>query len=204
MSDVQFNCPTCAQSLEASPDMAGQQIYCPSCKSTIQVPFSPHTSYITPRQFSGTPKRPTHFTIKPNPTTKSPFRFLLIVPILVLLLLFFLMFLSYLGRTAPSSASHLSDSQQEQVFIDRFGSTGMFTDIKARNDTLTLTVSYAWHEGHYQRRLQTAQGLQKQWASIHDPQHPDHAYIDIVDQMGNKVGGSKTFGSQIWVKEYSP
>ena len=37
MSDIQFNCPHCKQSLEAPSDMAGQLIECPSCKQTIEV-----------------------------------------------------------------------------------------------------------------------------------------------------------------------
>ncbi len=39
MSDFKFNCPHCNQSLEASDDMSGLLVECPSCAKTIEVPF---------------------------------------------------------------------------------------------------------------------------------------------------------------------
>lgn len=40
MSDFKFNCPHCSQSLEASDDLSGQLIDCPSCDNPIEVPFA--------------------------------------------------------------------------------------------------------------------------------------------------------------------
>jgi uncharacterized RDD family membrane protein YckC len=42
MSDFEFNCPHCTQSLEAPDDMSGQLIDCPKCKAPIEVPFRPN------------------------------------------------------------------------------------------------------------------------------------------------------------------
>lgn len=48
MSDFQFNCSSCGQSLEAPADMVGQLIDCPSCGDTVEVakqnPNVPRTS----------------------------------------------------------------------------------------------------------------------------------------------------------------
>jgi DNA-directed RNA polymerase subunit RPC12/RpoP len=38
MADFTFNCPHCKQSLEASDDMRGQVVSCPSCNEQIHVP----------------------------------------------------------------------------------------------------------------------------------------------------------------------
>ncbi len=40
MSDLAFSCPWCDQHLEASPDMAGEVIACPSCEKELKVPAS--------------------------------------------------------------------------------------------------------------------------------------------------------------------
>jgi len=38
MPDIEFNCPNCNQTLEASEDMAGEVIECPACNEQIAVP----------------------------------------------------------------------------------------------------------------------------------------------------------------------
>lgn len=38
MDNIKFNCPACSQSLEAPPDMAGEQIECPTCEKEITIP----------------------------------------------------------------------------------------------------------------------------------------------------------------------
>ena len=43
MVEIKFNCPHCQQSLEASEDMAGDLIDCPTCSKAIQVPSQPKT-----------------------------------------------------------------------------------------------------------------------------------------------------------------
>jgi hypothetical protein len=40
VSDLNFNCPHCNQSLEAPEEMLGQAINCPSCNGSIQLPQS--------------------------------------------------------------------------------------------------------------------------------------------------------------------
>ena len=57
MSDIRFNCPSCKQSLDATPDMAGQLIDCPSCKNTIEVPMLRSASKVE---------------IKPSPQREAP------------------------------------------------------------------------------------------------------------------------------------
>lgn len=66
MADIRFNCPSCNQSLEAEPDMAGQLIDCPSCNQPLEVPFPKRTS--SPAQaVSGS-------SLAPPVTSRSPTR----------------------------------------------------------------------------------------------------------------------------------
>ena len=48
MPDINFTCPNCGQSLEAPDDILGQQIACPSCNETINVPKSQSQPSIPP------------------------------------------------------------------------------------------------------------------------------------------------------------
>jgi len=38
MSDIVFNCPSCNQTLEAPPEMAGQSLACPNCNNSLTIP----------------------------------------------------------------------------------------------------------------------------------------------------------------------
>lgn len=65
-----------------------------------------------------------------------------------------------------------------------------------------IKVSNEFHYQPYQVRLQAAQALWKGWASIYSPEDGDKARIQLVDLMGNEVGGSRVWaGSLIWVQE---
>lgn len=78
MSDIKFNCPSCKQSLEAPPDMAGQLIDCPACKQTIEIPVAARSRPIqatspkpTPRaSVPPLPRPPTPPTDRPAPTKR--------------------------------------------------------------------------------------------------------------------------------------
>jgi len=35
---ITFQCPSCGQHLECNPDMAGEEITCPSCSKTLRIP----------------------------------------------------------------------------------------------------------------------------------------------------------------------
>lgn len=61
----------------------------------------------------------------------------------------------------------------------------------------TLTVTNIWHLRHKQIRLQDAQTLWEAWALIASPDDPDRARIKLVDQRGNKVGGSGLLGGSM-------
>jgi hypothetical protein len=39
MNEIKFSCPSCKQSLEAPPEMAGQLTDCPTCNEAIEIPF---------------------------------------------------------------------------------------------------------------------------------------------------------------------
>ena len=39
MPDIRFECPNCAQSIDAPEELASQMIECPTCKETIEVPI---------------------------------------------------------------------------------------------------------------------------------------------------------------------
>jgi len=38
MADIRFSCPSCKQTLEAPPDMAGQACECPKCHEQMVIP----------------------------------------------------------------------------------------------------------------------------------------------------------------------
>lgn len=59
MIDIKFDCPSCRQSLEAPPDMAGQLIDCPSCKKTIEIPMPRPTPKV---------EKPPHTRPAPRPS----------------------------------------------------------------------------------------------------------------------------------------
>ena len=44
MADLNFLCPSCRQSLEASEDLLGRTVQCPSCSTTINVPYQVATA----------------------------------------------------------------------------------------------------------------------------------------------------------------
>lgn len=71
MSDIKFNCPSCKQSLEAPPDMAGQLIECPACRQTVEIPIPRPTPKVETK--SPLP-RPAHAPRQPRPPppTRNP------------------------------------------------------------------------------------------------------------------------------------
>ena len=57
MPDINFNCPSCGQNLEAPEDMAGDVLDCPACQKPLTVPkpaFKPLIKSPTPPQKAGT------------------------------------------------------------------------------------------------------------------------------------------------------
>ena len=62
MTDITFNCPHCAQSLEAPKDMAGSSISCPACHKQITVPNPPSPT---------SPPRAKHPIKAPLPRSRS-------------------------------------------------------------------------------------------------------------------------------------
>lgn len=55
MSDIEFKCPSCNQSLEAPTEMSGETVECPSCKKTLQVPVAPPRPTPSISQFPAPP-----------------------------------------------------------------------------------------------------------------------------------------------------
>ena len=77
MADIKFNCPSCMQSLEAPPEMAGQLVDCPTCRNAIEIP-QPHVPSRPPPQTTCSPPRqsaafsPPQATRKPNAGRHAP------------------------------------------------------------------------------------------------------------------------------------
>ena len=55
MSEIEFTCPKCKQSLEGDASMAGQVVDCPACNSPITVPAAPKKQIIVPKLRSAPP-----------------------------------------------------------------------------------------------------------------------------------------------------
>jgi DNA-directed RNA polymerase subunit RPC12/RpoP len=62
--DMIFSCPNCKQQLEAETGMAGNEIACPSCGTTIVIPEpSPMNIHVNPIATSAAAKQAYHFTV---------------------------------------------------------------------------------------------------------------------------------------------
>ena len=67
--DMIFSCPTCKQQLEAETAMAGNQIACPSCGSTIVIPdANPMNIHVNPIATSAAAKQEYHFSVPVHDT----------------------------------------------------------------------------------------------------------------------------------------
>ena len=67
--DMIFSCPSCKQQLEAETSMAGNQIACPSCGTTIVVPeASPINIHVNPIASSAAAKQEYHFSVPVHDT----------------------------------------------------------------------------------------------------------------------------------------
>jgi hypothetical protein len=83
--------------------------------------------------------------------------------------------------------------QPESRYITRIG---------RNQQTIIVYVSDAWHFLPYQIRLQLAQNIWATWATATKAPVPDHARVDIRDNNGNSVGGSKLLGGSLsWVSK---
>ena len=95
MSDFKFNCPHCAQSLEAPEDMLGQTIECPACNGSIQLPKpepqqkpqmqAPRKRIVVQRH---SPPLQSGSTPSPSRRTPPSSKGKVVVPILIVALLF--------------------------------------------------------------------------------------------------------------------
>ncbi len=83
--------------------------------------------------------------------------------------------------------------QSEGKYINKVG---------RRNETIVVYVDNAWHFLPYQIRFQMAQNIWATWVLASRAEVPDHARVDIRDNNGNSVGGSRFLGGSLsWVKE---
>jgi hypothetical protein len=61
MADIHFECPKCAQPIDAPQELANQLIDCPTCKETIEVPRRSRPSW-TIEVLTKTPPKPAAMT----------------------------------------------------------------------------------------------------------------------------------------------
>ena len=95
-------------------------------------------------------------------------------------------------------AANVAEFKQVLQTLDYPFVTGMRgTYVEPKSKFLTLTVSNVWHELPRQVRLQHAQSLQKVWSTIASRNDPLGAYIEIVDNNGNRVGGGGTYSVSV-------
>jgi DNA-directed RNA polymerase subunit RPC12/RpoP len=67
--DMIFSCPNCKQQLEAETSMAGNEIACPSCGTTIVVPeANPTNIHVNPIATSAAAKQEYHFSVPVHET----------------------------------------------------------------------------------------------------------------------------------------
>lgn len=105
-------------------------------------------------------------------------------------------------RTRGNIADDLNQFRSKLQSIDPKGSIILSISPGRMEDEVEITVANYFHYQPYQVRYQAAQGMWSAWAAIRSPDEPDSSRIQIVDQMGNEVGGSRAFaGSLIWVQD---
>lgn len=107
-----------------------------------------------------------------------------------------------LSKTATKSST--DELHQYLAALKKAGiRSDSITDIALNGDpnTLIVTVTSAWHNEPKGVRLDAATSLWKLWAAIHNPEKPDRAFLKIVDESGEKVGGSGWVGSSIDVED---
>ena len=66
---------------------------------------------------------------------------------------------------------------------------------------VVVSVRMAWLDKPKQARLLLAQSLQGAWSKIHSPDAPAEALIVVIDEVGNRLGGSETNGTDVRVNE---
>ncbi len=109
------------------------------------------------------------------------------------------------SAVAPANPSPANTASSE---LDRFkvvlaatNSSGFIRSASQDGPTLILVVSEEWRYGAYAARLEAAYQTWRCWATIRSPNDMNAAFLMLLDQYGNNVGGSRLFGggSRIWV-----
>ena len=67
MPDIHFDCPKCAQTIDAPEELAGQLTDCPTCKETIEVPVRSQLSSSWKTEYAAKPP--------PTPAPATPPKF---------------------------------------------------------------------------------------------------------------------------------
>jgi hypothetical protein len=97
MPDIHFECPKCAQTIDAPEELATQLIECPTCKETIEVPVRTQR-----KEAPKPPELPKPAPVPPTPTLTTPPKFSLppIEDSVVSMILTFIAALEFLGSIA--------------------------------------------------------------------------------------------------------
>ena len=77
----------------------------------------------------------------------------------------------------------------------------MVTKFALRGKEVILTVDNGFHRLSKPERLSAAQNLWRGWAQAACPGDLDSCHVRLVDQNGNKVGGSGMVGSFVSVND---
>jgi hypothetical protein len=73
----------------------------------------------------------------------------------------------------------------------------LIESVSISGNKATIEVTNNWHIRNKQIRLQDAQALWEIWANINDAENVDSSRIELVDNNGNKVGGSKSIAGSL-------
>jgi hypothetical protein len=81
MPDIHFDCPKCAQTINAPEELANQLTECPTCKATIEVPVRSQLSSSWKTEYAAKPPSPPEPAQAPPPPAPTPVPVFILPPI---------------------------------------------------------------------------------------------------------------------------
>jgi len=105
-------------------------------------------------------------------------------------------------KAEEARKAQLSPLDTFKEMLKTTGAGAFVRQVGQSGPTLIIVVSEDWRYAAYQARLEAAYQLWKCWATIRSPDDMNAAFLMILDEYGNNVGGSGwSRGSQISVKK---
>lgn len=106
-------------------------------------------------------------------------------------------------KAALSKSPEETRAQIYDAFLESIRTCGngtMFSEVATKDTMLVVVVTEEWNYAIYPARLEQARQMWRTWAALRSPNDMNSALLIMLDEYGNKVGGSRGLGSEIWVR----